>query len=168
MLVYNRTYDTLTQFVNSEEIESIIVNSLQEQIKTESHINYFLKDQKFFSLMEEKNLLEDNEQNLFLSLKLNDEIRSIEEKLNFYQLFSQQNEFIMFLKKYLNLLTKNNLFYRLIDFFAFYFKFNEKKIFKFLDDKVDQIVSDLIDESICRSQLIPGDIKEFIIKLINL
>jgi hypothetical protein len=159
----------LTQFENSSETENIILNCLQEQKKRKSQYNLLLNDPKFYSLLEEKNLIPEREEKaLNENMKLNSEIRSIEGKLLFNQMMSQKNDFIFFFKKYLDGLVKHNLYYKLMDFFTFNFKFNERKLFDFLEEKRDVILEDVFKESIIENSLIPEDIKEFIKKVITM
>ncbi len=82
--------------------------------------------------MIEERLLFTESNNLNENYKINAEIRMIEEKILFYHQLNQKNEFILFFSKYLNSLAKFGVFYQLVDFFTYYFKFNEKRFFSIL------------------------------------
>ncbi len=167
LLLYSRSLNILTQFDNSTEIENIILNCLQEHKAIKSQYNLFLKDPKFFSILNDTNLIpERQEKSLLENLKLNSEIKSLEEKLHFTQMLNQKDEFIFFVRKFLDTLIKHGLFYKLIDFFTFFFKFNQKKLFAFLEEKKDQLLEDLIKENIEEIESIPSDVKDFIKKVV--
>jgi hypothetical protein len=120
-------------------------------------------------LLEEKNLIrERDEKVIYENMKFNSEIRSIEGKLLFNQMMGQKDDFIFFLKKYLDTLVKHNLYYKLMDFFTFNFKFNEKKLFDFLQEKRDVVLEDILKINILENYHIPEDVKEFIKKVFNM
>lgn len=159
----------MTQFENSTEIENIVLSCLQDQKKRKSQYNLILNDPKFYSLLEEKNLIrERDEKVIYENMKFNSEIRSIEGKLLFNQMMGQKDDFIFFLKKYLDTLVKHNLYYKLMDFFTFNFKFNEKKLFDFLQEKRDVVLEDILKINILENYHIPEDVKEFIKKVFNM
>jgi len=133
ILLYNPNLNILTQVDNSSEIDSIVIQNLQDQKSVRSEYNNLLEDQKFLDMLQQSNLiLESDQKRLNQNLKSTSEMKSLEEKILFYQALDQKNDFIIFLKKYLSYLAKNDLVYRLIDYLMFYFKFNNKNLFSIL------------------------------------
>ncbi len=64
--------------------------------------------------------------------KLNYEALCLQEKLNFNKDLNQKNEFIMFHKKYISFLIKNNFYYRLYDYLYYTIIINEKCLYSIL------------------------------------
>jgi hypothetical protein len=162
VLLLNRIYGTLTQFDNTLEVEEIIHANLNSHKNLKSYYNALLEDQKFFSILEKSNILHDNEKNLIENFKITTELRSCEDKIIFYSCIDQKNELISFIKKYLNLLIKYNLHYRLVDFFFFYYKKNEKKIFSNLEN-IEEVCKELLNFILS----FKDDLAETVIVLIN-
>ena len=66
------------------------------------------------------------------NISINANLRSKEEQLLLSHLLNQKNEFVMFLEKYLNESVKLKCFYKLADFFIFYFKSNRMQLFNII------------------------------------
>jgi hypothetical protein len=162
ILLFNRNYRTLSQFDNTLEVEDIIYSRINLQKSFISYYNELLKDNKFLSLIELWNLFDDTQKNLSENLKITTELRSLEDKILFYSSINQNNELISFVKKYINLLIKNNLHYRLLDFFFFYYRINEKKIFSNVENR-EEVMKELFQNIILQKD----DLPESLIDLIN-
>ncbi len=165
LLLFNRSLNTLTQFDNSSEMEDIINSQQHSQKLIKSFYTNFLQNTNIFSLMQKYNLFEENEISLNENIKITSELRSFEEKILFYSMMNQKNELIIFIKKYLALLLKYNLYYRVLDFFMFYFQVNEKRIFSILENKRDEILKELRDEQFSSGE-IPEDLRNYLNNMI--
>lgn len=115
---------------NNSEIENIILNSVQKNKSIISHYNFLLNDSIFCSLL--PNLNQNDLEGINSYFKINAEIRSIEDKLMTNNSLNQKNEFVSFMNKYVFILARHNLFYRLIDIMFIMFKLSDRNVFVFL------------------------------------
>jgi hypothetical protein len=135
ILLYNKTLNELIQLDNAinSEIENIVTNCLYEQRNILSLYNSLLNDDSFYRVIEEWNLHSEREDSKFNeSIRVNANLKSIEEQLSLTHLLIQKNEFVMFLEKYINEAVKSKCYFKLVDFFVFYFKSNQKEFFNIL------------------------------------
>ena len=135
ILLYSRNLNELIQLENSHipEIENIVMNSLHETKNILSEYNYLLRNSEFCKILKEFGLPgEKDEAKCNESFKINANLRSLEEQLILSHQLNQKNEFVMFLEKYINEMVKYKCYYKLIDFFVFYFKSNMKNLFNCL------------------------------------
>ena len=135
ILFYNKNLNELIQMDNScnNEIENIVMNSLHEHKNILSEYNYLMRNSNISKVFKEFELLGEKDQDKCKeSFKINANLRSLEEQMLLSHQLNQKNEFVMFLEKYTNEMVKYKCYYKLIDFFIFYFKSNEKKFFNFL------------------------------------
>ena len=125
----------LIQLDNSyiSEIENIVMNSLHETKNILSDYNYLLKNSEFCKILKEFGLPGDKDEAKFNeSFKINADLRSLEEQFILSHQLSQKNECVMFIEKYINEMVKYKCYYKLVDFFIFYFKSNMKNLFNFM------------------------------------
>lgn len=134
VLLYNSNLDELRQLDNIVEVE-YLVNQLTQQIKNiSSEYNYYFSDINYLEILYPNfNKFSEKDSDKFIndSNKINSEAKMYEEKFSLSHALGQENEFVNFLKKYLNYLIKNKLYYRFIDFFIYYYGVNKKNIFNF-------------------------------------
>jgi hypothetical protein len=136
ILLYDRNLNQLIQLDNgsgNSEIENMVLNTIQENKSILSQYNYLFNDPSFFILIEQISLIsEKDEKKVMDNVKINANLKSLEEKLIYTNILNQKNEFVQFLDKYLYEMIRSKVFYKLMDFFVFYFNNNEKEIFQFL------------------------------------
>lgn len=135
ILIYDKNLNDLIQLDNSSnsEIDEIVTNSLHEQKNISSIYNILLNDLNFYKILEEHEIHDEKDEPRYNEkIRLNANLRSIEEQLLLSHHLIQNNEFVMFLEKYFNELIKSKSYLRLVDFFVFYFRSNSKKFFNLL------------------------------------
>jgi hypothetical protein len=121
----------LSRLDYNTEIESIIFNSIQKNKWTKSEYNNMFNDYTFQNFFITK-INEENDIMINNNRKLNYEALCLQEKLNFNKDLNQKNEFIMFHKKYISFLIKNNFYYRLYDYLYYTIIINEKCLYSIL------------------------------------
>ena len=129
--IYNKNLNILIHLDYNTEIESIIFNSIQKNKSTKSEYNNIFNDYTFQNYFLTK-INEENDIMINNNRKLNYEAFCLQEKLYFNKDLNQKNEFIMFQKKFITFLIKNNFYYRLYDYLYYAIILNEKWLFSIL------------------------------------
>ena len=123
--LYNFKLNELILLENNAEAEDLISSLVQNKKLLKSDYNTFLNE-TIISTIRFYNEFDDDIEDL---VKINFELRSIEEKMIFHQNFEQKIEFQYLFKTLISLLIKHKLFYRLIDVLHFYNKYEENLSF---------------------------------------
>jgi hypothetical protein len=164
ILLYDRKLDEMIKLSNSEEMENVIVNTIKSHHNIKSHYNEFINNQTV--IQGGVNLFK-NSDNSFENNKINSDLFTLEEKLIVNSSLNQKNEFLIFFRKFIQCVIKNSMYYRLIDFFFYIYKLNNKDYFSFLvggsdGEKGMEILNEIIKEVIYDQDNIPSDVKEFL------
>jgi len=135
IFLYNKSLNELIQLDNSvnHELDNILLNSLNEVKNNLSAYDCLINDSSFYKIINDLNMFSHIEDaKIKENISINSNLRSQEEKLLLSHLLNQKNEFIMFLERYLSELVKLKCYYKLADFFIFYFKSNRMQLFNIL------------------------------------
>jgi len=152
--MYNLKLNELILIENKAEAENLIFLFSQNIKLLKSDYNLFLND-TILSTIRFYNEFEDDIEEV---IKINFEIRAVEEKLIFHQNFDQKDEFLLMFKQLISLLIKHKLFYRLIDVLHFYTKYEENLSFIGII-YFEGFAKDCIN---VYKNLIPNELKKFI------
>jgi hypothetical protein len=135
IFLYNKSLNELIQLDSSinQELENMISNSLNEQKNNLSAYDSLFNDCSFYKIIKDLNMFSHIEDaKIKENISINANLRSKEEQLLLSHLLNQKNEFVMFLEKYLNESAKLKCYYKLADFFLFYFKSNRMQLFNII------------------------------------
>jgi hypothetical protein len=125
IIVLNIEKKEFTLFDYNQEIDSIINEAIMNIKKEKSDYHAFFADLLFRSFF----LILKDEDSIIHNRKINVELRSIEEKIIFNKMMKRNNEFLFFFTRYIETLIKEQMYYRLIDYFLFLGKYNKKEFF---------------------------------------
>lgn len=116
IFLFNTEYKLLMKIDDNQEIDQMINTKIVENNKIKSiYSDILLQNNLIQPLFENLLSIDCSEEDLKHRIKLTDEIKEFEEKLSFFRLLGQKEDFFKILRNYMMYLVKHKIYYKIID-----------------------------------------------------